>query len=367
MHHHSERVYNFSAGPAVLPKVVLERIASEMISLPGVGSSILEVSHRGKVFTEYLNRARDGLRNTLKVPDEYEILFLQGGSRLQFAMLPMNFLRGTQKKAAYAVTGSWGKQALAEAERLGKAECVWSGEDQGFVDLPTAPFQLDANDYSYFYYVSNETIQGLQFPGEPQAGDVPLICDASSDFLHKPIDINRYGIIYACAQKNAGPAGLTIVIIRKEMIPSGNSDLPGYLDYHAHAANGSLFNTPPTFAIYVFALVIEWLNGEAGGLERMYELNHRKAKLLYDVIDRFQGVYRGHAKAECRSVMNVVFNFLDESLKEKFLMGAETAGLTSLAGHRSVGGIRASIYNAMPLEGVEKLADYMFDFAESNG
>ena len=361
------RVFNFSAGPAVLPQPVLEKMAAELVSLPGVGSSILEVSHRGTVFTEYLNRARDGLRELLQVPDDYEIMFLQGGSRLQFAMIPMNFLYNSGKKAAYAVTGSWGKQAFKEAQLQGDAELVWNGEEGGFRELPTEAFSFNSQGYRYFYYVSNETIQGLQFQSEPEVGDVPLVCDASSDFLHKPLDVSKYGMIYACAQKNAGPAGLTIVIARKDLLESGAQGLPGYLDFRSHAENGSLFNTPPTFAIYAFSLIVDWLRDEVGGLQAMLELNQRKAKLLYDVLDKYQGIYHGHAHPAFRSLMNVVFNFSDDRLKQDFVSEAEKEGLVALAGHRSVGGIRASIYNAMPIEGAQKLAEFMSEFAESNG
>lgn len=361
------RVFNFSAGPAVLPESVLEQVASEMVALPGVGSSILEVSHRGDVFTRYLNSARDGLRDLLAIPPDYEILFLQGGSRLQFAMIPMNFMGHDDRPAAYCVTGSWGKQAYQEAAAQGKVDIVWSGEESGFKNLPTTGFELDRNSCSYFYYVSNETIQGVQFAQEPDVANVPVICDASSDFLHKPLDVSKYDMIYACAQKNAGPAGLTIVVVKKDLIETGNANLPGYLDYRSHAKNGSLFNTPPTFAIYVFSLVVQWLNEAVGGLSAMHELNQQKSKLLYDIIDRFQGFYLGHADKEFRSLMNVVFNFADDQLRSRFLAEAEAAGLVGLAGHRSVGGIRASVYNAMPVAGVEALAEFMTRFAEDHG
>lgn len=361
-----QRVLNFSAGPAVLPEPVLRQIADEMVALPNVGSSIMEVSHRGKVFTSYLNSARDGLRELLAIPDDYEILFLQGGSRLQFAMIPMNFL-DNQKTAAYAVTGSWGKQALEEAANQGQAKSVWDGSSNGFTTIPSDPFQLNADDCSYFYYVSNETIQGVQFSSEPECGDVPLICDASSDFLHKPLDVKKYDLIYACAQKNAGPAGLTIVIAKRSLIDSGKKNLPGYLDYRSHADSDSLFNTPPTFAIYVLSLIVDWLKNEIGGLDAMYRQNQQKAKLLYDVVDKYRGCYIGHAAKECRSLMNVVFKFPSDELQSLFLKGAEAAGLHGLAGHRSVGGIRASIYNAMPVHGVETLAEFMSEFAAEHG
>ena len=361
-----QRVLNFSAGPAVLPETVLRQIAEEMIALPGVGSSILEVSHRGKAFTKYINAARDGLRELLSIPDEYEIMFLQGGSRLQFAMIPMNFMH-EEKCAAYAVTGSWGKQAFQEAAKQGNAKTIWDGSEDHFTKTPNESFQLTAENYSYFYYVSNETIQGVQFSSEPDCGDVPMICDASSDFLHKPLAIEKYDLIYACAQKNAGPAGLTMVIAKRSLLQSGKSNLPGYLDYRSHADNESLFNTPPTFAIYVLSLIVDWLKNEIGGLEKMHLQNQKKAKMLYDVIDKYRSVYIGHADPDCRSLMNIVFKFPSVELQSRFLSDAEAAGFHGLAGHRSVGGIRASIYNAMPVKGVEALAEYMTDFAAENG
>lgn len=362
-----ERVFNFSAGPAVLPETVLQKAAEELVALPGVGSSILEVSHRGKVFTEYLERAREGLRDLLQIGDDHEVIFLQGGSRLQFAMIPMNFLANSGRKAAYVLTGSWGKHAYREASLQGEAECIWSDEPNGFRSLPADDPGLDPSQYSYYYYVSNETIQGVQFPEEPETHGVPRVCDASSDFLHKPIPIDRYDLIYACAQKNAGAAGLTIVVARKSFLETGSKGLPGYLDYRSHAANGSLFNTPPTFAIYIFALIVDWIREEIGGLETMHEMNQRKAAGLYEVIDRYSGFYNGHAAKESRSLMNVVFNLPDENLTGQFLQQAEANGMTALAGHRSVGGIRASIYNAMPMEGVKALSEFMIDFAESHG
>ncbi|MEC9094563.1 MAG: 3-phosphoserine/phosphohydroxythreonine transaminase [Planctomycetota bacterium] len=361
-----KRLFNFSAGPAVLPESVLEKIASEMVTLPGVGSSIMEVSHRGKVFTQYLQSAQDGLRELLSIPADYEILFLQGGARLQFAMIPMNFLTDSGKKAAYTITGSWGKQALREAQLQGNAETIWSGEQQGFKQVPQNNFQLSPNDYQYHYYVSNETIEGVQFKQEP-ADPVPLICDASSDFLHKKIDISKYAMIYACAQKNAGAAGLTIVIIRKDLVESGRKNLPGYLSYRSHCEAGSLFNTPPTFAIYVFSLILDWLDKEIGGLDKMHQLNQDKAELVYKVIDQTQGFFAGHAAPDSRSLMNIVFTLSNEQLQKKFIEEADRHGLTSLAGHRSVGGIRASLYNAMPLEGAQTLADFMNDFATQYG
>lgn len=358
-----ERVYNFAAGPAVLPETVLRQISEEMVSLPGVGSSILELSHRGPVFTDYMNRARNGLRSLLAIGDDHEVMFLQGGSRLQFAMIPMNFL-DPQRPAAYAVTGSWGKQAFQESQKIGPSELAWDGAGTGFTTCPDADLDISPEKNSYLYFVSNETIQGVQFDGPPESNGCPLICDASSDILHRPVDIDKYSMLYACAQKNAGPAGLTIVIGKKKYLETGNDSLPGYLDFRSHAKEGSLFNTPPTFAIYVLALVVEWLQEEIGGLGPMYELNKKKAQLLYDVIDQYPDVYLSHASKECRSIMNVVFKFENDQLQKKFLEMAEKRKMFGLNGHRSVGGIRASIYNAMPLDGVQALAELMNDFVK---
>lgn len=359
----NNRIFNFSPGPATLPESVLQKAASELVALPGVGSSILEVSHRGPVFTKYMNLARDGLRTLLAVPEDYEILFLQGGSRLQFAMIPMNFQRPQEKPAAYAITGSWGKKAFSEAQVAGNATAVWDGGADHYRSLPEQPFNLDPNQYSYCYYVSNETIQGVQFADEPDSGKIPLVCDASSDFLHKPLDISKYALLYACAQKNAGAAGVTIVIVRKDFVESARPELPGYLSFGSHVENQSLYNTPPTFAIYILALIVQWLIEDVGGLKKMHSQNLAKAQRLYEVIDQYQGLYTGHAEPHCRSLMNVVFRLKNESLLDLFLKEAEQNGLASLAGHRSVGGIRASIYNAMPVTGVDHLAEYMADFA----
>jgi phosphoserine aminotransferase len=361
----TQRIYNFSPGPAVMPLPVLERIQREMVALPGVGASILEISHRSKAFDKILDSAKSGLRSLLKVPENYKILFLQGGSRLQFSMVPMNLLRGAAKPAEYLIHGSWGKYAVEEARREGEVRVVWDGKATNYDRLPAAgELKLDPGA-AYLHFTSNETIQGVQFPGEPTTS-APLVCDASSDFLCRPLDVAKYGLIYACAQKNAGPAGVTVVIIRDDLLARSQETLPGYLSYKRHADEDSRWNTPNTFGIYAFDLICQWLAGEIGGLGEMLEVNRKKAKILYDVVDEFPDFYIGHAQPTVRSLMNVTFRLPSEELTTKFVEGAKSKSLTELKGHRSVGGIRASIYNAMPLPGVEQLAEFMREFRKAN-
>ncbi|QDU93667.1 3-phosphoserine/phosphohydroxythreonine transaminase [Lignipirellula cremea] len=360
-----QRVFNFSAGPAVLPEPVLEQIQAEMLSLPGVGCSLLEISHRSKEFLAIHEAAKADLTELLGIPSNYKILFLQGGSRLQFSMIPMNLL-GKDQTADYLITGSWSKYALAEAEKEGKINVAWDGKADNYSRLP-APGEATLNDdAAYAYYASNETIQGVQFPTEPVT-KAPLVCDASSDFMCRPLPIDQYGILYACAQKNAGPAGVTVLIIRDDLLERSRDELPGYLNFKLHAENDSLWNTPPTFGIYVVGLVAKWLKNEVGGLDKMLERNRLKSSMLYDVIDNSNGFYEGHAQPDCRSLMNVTFRLPNETLEKAFNDESEKQQLASLKGHRSVGGIRASIYNAMPVEGVEALAQFMRDFASRNG
>ncbi len=363
----TDRVYNFSAGPAVLPLPVLERVREEMLSLPGVGASVLEISHRSAAFTDIIESAEANLRQLLDISDDYAVLFLQGGSRLQFSMAPMNLL-GQGQTAEYILTGSWGKKALAEAKKVGATRVVFDAKDSNYDHVPEeSDLELSA-DAAYLHYCCNETIQGVQFNGEPEPPeDVPLICDASSDFLHRDLEIDNYGMIYACAQKNAGPAGVTIVVMDKELAERSSDSLPAYLNYNTHINEKSLGNTPPCFAIYVNKLVTDWLLNDIGGLENMFEQNKSKALMLYDVLDANAEFYKGHAQVHSRSVMNVTFNLPSDELTSAFLSGAKENGLTDLKGHRSVGGIRASIYNAMPVAGVEKLRDFMLDFVNSHG
>jgi len=363
----SDRVYNFSPGPAVLPVPVLEQAQRDLLALPGAGASILEISHRSKAFEGILAEAKSRLKSLLGIPDNYQILFLQGGARLQFSMIPMNLLRAAGTAAEYVVTGSWSKSALEEAKKEGPVTVAWNGKETNYDRLPALGSLPINPQAAYVYIASNETIQGIQFATDPDMGDVPLICDASSDFLHRPVDISRYGMLFACAQKNAGPAGVTIVIIRDDLLARGQDSLPGYLNYRVHVENNSLWNTPPVFGIYVFGLIAQWLQEEIGGLDKMYALNRQKAQMLYEVIDASQGFYRGHAQPECRSLMNVTFRLPNEELEKKFLTEAAKLKLCDLKGHRSVGGMRASIYNAMPLEGVRTLRDFMQEFSANNG
>jgi phosphoserine aminotransferase len=362
----TQRVYNFSAGPAVLPEPVLAEMQRDLMALPGVGASILEISHRSSTFENIIQQAESNLRQLLSIPDDYAVLMLQGGGRLQFSMIPMNLKGDGRKSCDYIVTGSWSKYAAQEAPKFGETRIVWDGKANNYDRLPQkSELRLDPKA-AYVYYASNETIQGVQFASEPEVGNVPLVCDASSDFLSRPVDVRKYGVYYACAQKNAGPAGLTLLLVRKDLLQRSNESLPGYLNFQIHAEAQSLWNTAPTFAIYVFMLVSKWLITDIGGLEEMQAINRGKAKLLYDAIDESQGFYTGHARPDCRSMMNVSFRLPNEQLTAKFVQAAEQNGMTDLKGHRSVGGIRASIYNAMPVAGVERLRDFMVEFRNQN-
>ncbi len=360
------RAYNFSPGPAALPLPVLQRAQQELLCYPQAGASVLEMSHRGAPFTAIIESATRNLAQLLSLPQNYRILFLQGGARLQFSMVPMNLLRGSGQPADYVLTGSWGKKALQEARKEGTTQVVWDGRESGYDHVPDASELQWSADAAYAHITSNETIEGVQFAEEPHPGDIPLVCDASSDFLHKPIDIRKYGLLYACAQKNAGPAGVTIVIIREDLLERSDDSLPGYLNYRLQAENNSLFNTPPTFAVYLVDLVTQWLLHDIGGLAAMHELNKKKAELLYRVIDDSPDYYLGHARPDSRSLMNVTFRLPNDDLQTKFLAEAQQHGLDSLKGHRSVGGIRASIYNAMTWDGVVALRDFMCAFRDQH-
>ena len=361
----NERVYNFSPGPAVLPLEVLERARDEMLSLPGVGISVLEISHRSPAFDRILEDTLLGLRQLLGIGDDYEVLLMQGGASLQFSMVPMNLLRGRPGAADYILTGTWGQTGAKEARREGKVHVAWDGGATGYDRLPAAEEIRLSDSPEYVHVTSNETIQGVQWKHDPDPGSAPLVCDCSSDFMSRPIAVPKYGLIYACAQKNAGIAGVTVVIIRKDLLERSRDDLPTMLDYRTYAKNGSRPNTPPVFAVYVLGLVCQWLRDSMGGLAAMNRHNAAKAKLLYDVLDASGGFYAGHARPECRSDMNVTFRLPDETLEKAFLKAATERQLVDLKGHRSVGGIRASIYNAMPLSGVESLRDYMLEFQRS--
>ncbi|GMU93691.1 MAG: phosphoserine aminotransferase [Candidatus Hydrogenedentota bacterium] len=361
------RVFNFSAGPAGLPLKALQEAQRDLLCYPGAGASIMEISHRSKTFEAVLESAKNNIAKLLDLPPTHQVLFVQGGASMQFSMAPMNFLRGSGKSADYIITGAWGAKAFKEAKKEGAVATAWSGKEEGYVRVPTqGELQLDSNA-AYCHFTTNETIEGVQFTKEPEAGDVPLICDMSSDFLSRPFDVSKFGLIYAGAQKNIGPAGVVAVILREDMLARVPEGLPSMLDYKIAAENNSLYNTPPCFAIYIVMLVTQWLLNEVGGLANMDALNKQKAKVLYDVIDASGGYYRGHARPDSRSAMNVTWRLPSEELEAKFVKDAKAAGMDGLKGHRSVGGIRASIYNAMTVEGCQTLAAFMKEFQAKNG
>jgi phosphoserine aminotransferase len=366
----SERVHNFSAGPGILPLPVLEQAQRELLSLPGIGASALEVSHRGGWFTGVIDEAEANLRDLLAIPPTHRVIFCQGGATMQFSMSAMNLLRGTGRSAEFVLTGSWGAKAVREAEKEGAVRTAWSGRDEGFVRVPDTDELLEAlsGDAAYVHITTNETIQGVEFPDTPVVPDSsPLVADGSSDFLSRPVDLDRYGLLFAGAQKNAGPAGVTVVILREDLLEGVPDGLPAMMDYRTYVEHGSLYNTPPVFSIYILLLVTRWLRDEVGGLDKMHAANREKASLLYDVIDASGGFYRAHADVGSRSLMNVTFRLPDAELDAAFVAYASAAGMVGLKGHRSVGGVRASIYNAMPLDGVRALADFMGDFSSRRG
>ena len=359
------RIHNFSAGPSALPLPVLEQIKEELLHLPGARASVLEISHRSKDFARIIGEAEADLRKLLGIGHEYKVLFLQGGASQQFAMIPMNFSAG--KKAGYILTGAWGKKALKEAATVAETEVLWSGAEGNFNSVPKPGSVEVPAGYSYIHFTSNETIQGVQFQGKPPVGDPPLICDMSSDFLSRPVKVSNYGMIYAGAQKNLGPAGLTVAIIHENLLSRTPENLPTIFKYGTHAEGGSLYNTPPAFGIYAAGLVLKWLLETYGTLEKVEEANREKAQLVYDVIDGSGGFYKPHAQADCRSAMNLTWTLADESLEGEFLKEAATKDLSGLKGHRSVGGMRASLYNAVPRESAEALAAFMTDFKNRKG
>ena len=361
-----KRLFNFSAGPAVLPVPVLERIRDEMLCLPGCGASILEISHRSKQFIEIQETAKQRLIRLLKIPDSHAVVFVQGGARLQFSMVAMNLLRGRSQPAQYVVTGTWGKYAVGEAKKEGPVEVIYDGASHHYSKLPKWSDLKISPDASYVHLTSNETIQGIQFQSDLSA-NCPVVSDCSSDFMYRPLDISKYGLVYACAQKNAGPAGVTVLIIHRDLLDRSNDSMAGYLNYRNHVNEDSMWNTPPTFAIYTLGLVAEWLEDTIGGLDAMHALNQKKAAIVYSALDRHPNMYSGHAANEDRSLMNATFRLPSEELETAFLSEAKKRGLDSLKGHRSVGGIRASIYNAMPIAGAEALATLMNDFASQKG
>ncbi|AUB83124.1 3-phosphoserine/phosphohydroxythreonine transaminase [Candidatus Thiodictyon syntrophicum] len=358
------RVYNFSAGPAMLPESVLLRARDEMLDWQGSGMCVAEMSHRGKEFMAIAAKAEADLRELLGVPANYKVLFLQGGASTQFAMVPMNLLRGAEG-ADYLNTGSWSKKAIAEARRYGRVNVAATTEDEHFTRAPKQSELKLKSAAAYLHYTPNETIEGVEFPYVPDCGGTPLVADMSSTLLSRPIDVSRFGVIYAGAQKNIGPAGLTIVIVREDLIGQPLAGTPTMLDYKIQADNDSMYNTPPTYAWYLAGLVFQWVK-DLGGLDAMAVINQRKAQMLYGVIDA-SGFYTNPVAPDARSWMNVPFTLPTPDLDDPFLKGAKAAGLTTLKGHRSVGGMRASIYNAMPEAGVQALVAYMAEFERTHG
>ena len=358
----THRAHNFNAGPAALPLPVLTQVQQDLIDYAGTGMSILEMSHRSAIYEQVHNDAIADLRTLLDCPEDYELLFMGGGAQSQFALVPMNMLSQGQY-AEYVVTGTWAKSALVEAEKIGEVRALWSSESQGFNRVPTPQDYEAASDAAYLHYTSNNTIVGTQFTTVPTVGDVPLVCDMSSDILSQPIDVSQYGLIYAGAQKNIGPAGVTLVIVHKALLERSPDSLPATMSYARMARANSLLNTPPVFAIYIVGLVAKHLL-QFGGLEAMATQNADKGTRLYAAIDDSDGFYQGCADPLCRSLMNVTFRLPTEALEATFVTECEAAGLVGLKGHRSVGGIRASIYNAVPVESVQALVDFMADFRQ---
>jgi phosphoserine aminotransferase len=352
--------YNFYAGPAILPREVLKKAQEELLNFNGIGLSIMEISHRSKDFDQVITTAQSKIKSLLEIPENYTILFLQGGASLQFGMVPMNLLKGGT--ADYVNTGSWAKKAIKEAKYFGNVHLAASSEDKNFTYIPQDfDFSTDA---VYVHLTSNETIGGIQWNTIPDTGDVPLVADMSSDILSRKLKVSDFGIIYAGAQKNMGPAGVTLVIIRNDLIEKSADDVTSMMSYKIHSEKKSLYNTPPCFAIYIVKLVVDWIE-ELGGLSAIEKINNKKAALLYDILDS-SDFYRGTAHFQDRSKMNVTFRLKSEELENRFIQEATEAGFIGLKGHRSVGGCRASIYNAMPLEGVEKLAEFMRRFHKKN-
>ena len=358
------KVFNFSAGPAILPEEVLAQAAAEMLDWHGSGQSVMEMSHRGKEYMSIQEQAERDLRELMGIPSNYKVLFLQGGATLQFAMVPINLMRG-KPGADYVHTGEWSSKAIKEAKLFGAAHVVASAEDRKFTYVPPQSAWQRSPDAAYLHYCANETIGGVEFGWVPDPGDTPLVVDVSSTFLSRPLDVSKFGLIYGGAQKNIGPAGLTIVIVREDLLGHAPKGTPTMLDYKVQADADSMLNTPPTWAIYVAGLVFQWLKRQ-GGLAAIEQRNVAKAKLLYDYLDSSQ-FYRNPVERVDRSRMNVPFTLRDAALDEPFLKGAKERDMLQLKGHRSVGGMRASIYNAMPLEGVRALVDYMREFEKRNG
>lgn len=357
------RAYNFNAGPAAIPLPVLERAQKELVNFNNTGMSVMELSHRSKDYEEVHNRANSLLRELLGIPDNYEVLFLQGGASLQFTMIPMNFLNSGQT-AHFVTTGAWSEKALKEAKTFGETRILASSKEENYTHIPTNYSLNDVENGAYLHITSNNTIFGTQWKEYPES-PIPLIADMSSDILCTEIDVEKFDLIYAGAQKNLGPSGVTVVIVKKEFLETANEDVPTILKYSTHSKNNSLYNTPPTFAIYMLSLVLEWVK-EQGGVKQIQKINEEKAGYIYSAIDESNGFYKGHAEKNSRSLMNITFTLQNEELTKKFLQEAKERQFIGLAGHRSVGGCRASTYNAVPKEACEALAKFMTEFKIQN-
>ncbi|MGG2073118.1 MULTISPECIES: 3-phosphoserine/phosphohydroxythreonine transaminase [Lysinibacillus] len=360
----TQRAYNFNAGPSALPQEVLERAQQQLVNFRDSGMSIMEMSHRSAIFDDVHNEAIALLKKLYAIPENYEVLFLQGGASLQFTMVPMNFLTADQK-ASYVLSGSWSEKAFKEAKLFGTPVEAASTKDNQYRNIPALEDIQFNDDDAYVHITSNNTIYGTQWRNYPDTGNVPLVADMSSDILSKPVDIEKFGIIYAGAQKNLGPSGVTVVIIRKDLLEKANKNIPTMLKYTTHADSNSLYNTPPTFGIYMLGEVLKWVESK-GGVAEIEKHNELKAKVIYDAIDHSNGFYKGHATTDSRSLMNITFRVADEELEKQFLAEAKAAGFVGLNGHRSVGGCRASTYNAVPLEACEALRDFMVDFQQKH-
>lgn len=359
-----KRVYNFSAGPSTLPEAVLQKAADEMLDYQGSGQSVMEMSHRSKEFDSIIKSAESLIREVMNIPDNYKVLFLQGGASSQFAMVPLNLMT-KNGKADYVLTGQWATKAQKEASRYGEANVVASSKDKTFSYIPELDPSTFSKDADYFHICMNNTIYGTKYHTLPDTGNVPLVADISSCILSEPIDVSKFGLLYAGAQKNMGPAGLTVVIIREDLLGEPMEKTPTMFDYRTHADNASLYNTPPCYSIYICKLVLDWIKNDIGGLAKMKEINEKKANLLYHFLDQSK-LFRGTVVAKDRSLMNIPFVTGNDELDAKFVKEAAANNFVNLKGHRSVGGMRASVYNAMPMEGVEKLVAFMTEFEKNN-
>ena len=359
------RVYNFNAGPSTLPLPALEEAAAEFVEFKGKGMSIIEMSHRSKEYDEVHVETTALIKELLGVPDNYHVLFLGGGATMQFSMIPMNLL-SDGRSCDFTVTGSWAKKAFADTKKVGKVNVLFDGKDDNFMSLPDPATLKVSPDATYLHMTSNETIGGLEWPSWPDTGEVPIACDMSSDIMSRRSPVEKFGIIYAGAQKNLGPAGAGIVLIRDDVLAECSDDLTAYMSYKIHAEKNSLYTTPPVFTIYMIGKVLKWVKAQ-GGLEAMEKLANERSSLIYDAIDKSDGFYHSPVPESCRSKMNVVWKLATEDLEKQFIEDAAANGLGGLKGHRSVGGCRASIYNAMPLEGARAVADFMGEFARNNG